>query len=80
MPQSIKAIKNYLSFQLTLICVVGSLYLGYTNGIDLTLLLPAILGIYVTNRTAEKVSTHWAASKDPTADTEKVIEMISGSK
>jgi hypothetical protein len=80
MAKSLAAIKSYLSFWLTFLSISGSLYLGYTKGIDLTVLLPALLGIYVTNRTAEKVSTHWAASKDADADTEKVIEMISGGK
>jgi hypothetical protein len=75
-----ESLKNYLSFWLTFLCILGALGLAYTKGLDITMLLPSLLGIYITNRTAEKASAHWAASKDQSADTEKVIEMISGSK
>lgn len=76
MIKSLAMVKNYLSFWLTLVAISGSLYLGYHKDVDQTVLLPTLLAIYVTNRSLSQISSHWAASKDPNADTAKVIEMI----
>lgn len=68
--------KNKLSFILTLLSIVGVFVLAWYKNIDIQMLLPSILGIYVIGRTTSSVSTTWAASKDPNADTLKAIEMI----
>jgi len=78
MLHSVSGVKNYLSFFLTLISIVGVLLLAWFKGIELDLLLPSLLGLYITGRTVEKSSAHWSASKDSAANTEKVIEMVSG--
>lgn len=68
--------KNKLSFILTLLSIIGVFVLAWYKNIDIQVLLPSILGIYVIGRTTTNVSTTWAASKDPSADTLKAVEMI----
>lgn len=68
--------KNKLSFILTLLSIIGVFVLAWYKNIDIQMLLPSILGIYVIGRTTTNVSTAWAASKDPDADTLKAVEMI----
>lgn len=70
---NLKLMKNYLSFVLTLISIVGSLLLGWFKGISLDALLPSLLGIYVLGRVVEKGNVVWAASKDPNANVENTI-------
>lgn len=73
---TIAGMKNYLSFWLTLISVVGVLVAHFVLGTDIELLLPTILGIYITNRTAGKVSAHMASAKDPQSDTDSLIKSV----
>lgn len=68
--------KSKLSFLLTLISVIGIFILAWFKNIDIQVLLPSILGIYIAGRTTTNVSTAWAVSKDPQADTMKACEMI----
>lgn len=68
--------KNKLSFLLTFISVIGVLLLAWFKNVDIQVLLPSVLGIYIVGRTTTNVSTAWAASKDPQADTLKVCEMV----
>lgn len=68
--------KNKLSFALTLLSVVGIFILAWYKDLDIQMLLPSILGIYILGRTTTNVSTAWAASRDPQADTLKAVEMI----
>ena len=68
--------KNKLSFILTFISVVGVLVLAWYKNIDIQVLLPSVLAIYIAGRASTNISTTWAASKDPAADTVKVCEMI----
>jgi hypothetical protein len=68
--------KSKLSFILTLISVIGIFILAWFKNIDIQMLLPSVLGIYIIGRTTTNVSTAWAASKDPQADTIKACEMI----
>jgi hypothetical protein len=68
--------KNKLSFLLTFISVVGIFVLAWFKGIDIQVLLPSVLTIYIVGRTTTNVSTAWAASRDPQADTIKACEMI----
>jgi len=77
---SLAGMKNYLSFFLTLICIVGSLALAWFKGIPLDMLLPSLLGIYVLGRTGQKGMAYFAASKDETADTRAVIQDLDGIK
>jgi len=41
-------LKPYATFVLTLISIVGSLVLAFTKDTDVTMLLPTLLGIYVS--------------------------------
>jgi hypothetical protein len=68
--------KSKLSFILTFISVIGIFVLAWFKNIDIQMLLPSVLGIYIIGRTTTNVSTAWAASKDPQADTLKACEMI----
>lgn len=68
--------KSKLSFLLTLISVIGIFVLAWFKNIDIQVLLPSVLAIYIVGRTTTNVSTAWAASKDPQADTLKVCEMV----
>jgi len=66
-------LKNKLSFVLTLLSILGVLALAWFKAINIEILLPSLLGIYVAGRTAHKVSAGIAASKDPNANTAEVL-------
>ena len=68
--------KNKLSFILTLMSVLGIFLLAWFKGIDIQVLLPSVLAIYIVGRTSTNISTTWAASRDPNADTLKAVEMV----
>lgn len=68
--------KDNRSFLLTLLCIVGSLTLAFVKDLDVTMLLPALLGIYVTKRATEKVSAHVNARKDVDADLSDIIKTL----
>jgi len=67
-------LKEFSTFILTLIAIAGTLLLGIVNGTDVSGSIPTILGIYVGGRSVVKSSAHWAASKDPNADTKAVVD------
>lgn len=69
-------IRQYLSFVLTLLGMIASTTLAFNGKADATVLLPTLLAIYIGGRTSEKMSAHWAASKDVDADTELVIQQV----
>jgi len=73
---SLAGMKNYLSFVLTLISILGIFAAHFVRGTDIEILLPTVLGIYVMNRTASKMSAHLAASRDEKADTGEVIRQV----
>ena len=68
--------KSKLSFILTFISVMGIFLLAWYRNINIEVLLPSVLGIYILGRTTTNVSTALAASRDPSADTIKACEMI----
>jgi hypothetical protein len=68
--------KNKLSFILTFISVLGIFLLAWFKGIDIQVLLPSVLAIYIVGRTTTSVSTAWAVSRDPAADTMKAVEIL----
>lgn len=65
--------KNKLSFLLTFISVIGVFVLAWFRNINIEIMLPSILGMYILGRTTSNVSNVWAASKDPNADTLEAI-------
>ena len=70
-------LKDNRGFVLTLICICGSLVLkSQGRDLDLDILLPSILGIYITGRTSEKVSAHINSRLDPDADLADVIKTL----
>lgn len=71
-----KWFKDNRSFILTFICISGSIALAFKKDVDLSLLLPSLLGIYVTGRTSEKVSAHFNARKDEDADLADIIKTL----
>jgi|LauGreDrversion4_2_1035121.scaffolds.fasta_scaffold1330144_2 hypothetical protein len=70
----VQGIANYLSFIITLTCVLGIFVLAYTRGLNIEGLLPTIVGLYLGARTIDKTNVAWAASRDPNADTAQVIK------
>ena len=68
------SLKEFSTFILTLISILGILLLGVLNGTDVSGTIPTILGIYIGGRSVVKSSAHWAASKDPNADTKAVVD------
>jgi hypothetical protein len=66
--------KNKMSFILTFISVVGCLLLAWFKNVNIEIMLPSILAIYIIGRTTAAASNVWAASRDPSADTIKAIE------
>jgi hypothetical protein len=73
---SFKLTKMHLSFVLSLIALLGVLALAWYKGVNLDILLPSILGIYIVGKSVQKMSGHWAASKDPNANTTEIIEKL----
>jgi hypothetical protein len=71
-------ITKHLSFLLALISVASLLLLGLVKNLDTSLGIVGIFSAYMGAKTAEKSSAHWAASKDPAANTAEVIEKVSG--
>lgn len=68
--------KNKLSFLLTFISVIGVLLLAWFKDVNIDLLLPTILATYILGRTSTNISTVWAVSRDPKADTIKAAQMV----
>lgn len=73
--KSFTAMKGYLLFWLTFISIAGSLCLAFFKDVDVTILLPALLGIYATHSFGKAASAHWNARHDSDADVEKIVEM-----
>jgi len=71
-------LRLYATFILTFISIIGALGLAYFKDVDIVVLLPSILGIYVSGQSVGRVSAQWAASKDGTADTQQVIKDTGG--
>ena len=78
MGNQLARLKTELSFVLTFISIIGSFALAFIKGTDVNTLVPTILGIYITNRSAQKMTSVLAASRDPNASTEEVVSMLEG--
>lgn len=66
------------AFSLTFYALTASLILAFGKNADATTLLPTLLGLYLGQHGATKISAHFAASKDPSCDTAKVISTLNG--
>jgi len=71
-------LRHHLSFILCLISTIGLLALAWFKQVDISYMLPTIVVGYVVGRAGLKASHAWSASKDPQADTQKVIEKLEG--
>ncbi len=69
-------VKTKYGFYLTAFSVVGFFGLAWFKDVDINNVIPAVLSIYILGRTATNVSATWAASKDPSADTQKAIDTV----
>lgn len=76
--EAMKPTKQNLSFVLTFISIIGLLTLAFYKGVDISMSLPAVLGIYVGARAGQKSLAIYAASKDENADTHAVIRDLEG--
>jgi len=72
----LKSLAPFRGFFLTFISVIGLFVLAFEKGVDITVALPTILGIYLGAKTSEKASAHWAASRDPSTSTAEVIANV----
>ena len=68
-------IKNYLQFVLSIIGVVLLFILGL-RGLDVTTAISSIIIGYAGSRAIIQGNAAWAASKDESCDTAKVIEQV----
>jgi len=66
-------LKSYMTALLTLISICGILALAFIKNVDIQILLPTILGIYVGGKTTQKVSAHINADNGEKA---KVIDKL----
>jgi uncharacterized membrane protein YfcA len=73
---SLKLLAPFRGFFLTLISIVGLIALAFYKDIDITMALPAVLGLYLGAKTSEKASAHFAASRDPSCNTAEVIAAV----
>jgi hypothetical protein len=69
-------VKNKLSFLLTFISVVGLFLLAWFKNVDVQIMLPSVLGVYIVGRTTTNISSAWAASKDTNANTVQAIQIL----
>jgi ABC-type proline/glycine betaine transport system permease subunit len=76
--RNINLAKHYLSFILTMICVLGLFALAWFKDVDILSTLPIVLGTYVGARTVEKTVAVRSAASDPNADTRAVIKDVNG--
>jgi len=67
--------KEFSSFVLCLVSLLGLFLVSLINNIDITGTIPTVLAIYIGGRSVVQSSAHWAASKDPNADTQAVIKV-----
>ena len=74
--KALSGMKNYLAFILCLFSIAGFFVLSWFKGTDVSISVPSIVGLYIAGRGAAQVSSHWAASKDPEADTAAVIDSM----
>ena len=65
--------KIHLDFILSLLSLIGLFYLGYVKSVDISIPVVTILGLFISGRSITNVGNAFAASKDPSADTESVI-------
>ena len=71
---SAAAIRNYLSFILTLICIAAAIVAHFVRGTDIEILLPTLLGLYLGARTVTRTSAHVVAGKG--SDAKAIIESV----
>lgn len=74
--QTLAGMKTYLAFILHLVALVLLFVLGHTRDADVAGYMIGVLVSYMGGRTIAQTSAHWAASKDSTADTAKVIQDV----
>lgn len=74
--KSMELIRTKLGFIITLISVVGLLLLAWFKGVDISMSLPTIIGLYLVGRSATSISHVWAVSKDEKADTVETIREL----
>lgn len=74
--QTLAGLKTYLAFLLHVSALVGLWALAFFKGMDTSTAMVGVLLSYMGGRTVAQASAHWAASRDETADTEKVINQV----
>jgi len=75
----VKAIVNQRTFLLCLLSLIGVLgfaFLHPEQSASAIGSIPLILGAYAAASASKDISAHWAASKDPNANTESVIHSV----
>jgi hypothetical protein len=75
--------RDQRTFYLTAFSLLGVLGLAFLHpdqSAHVITTLPILLGVYTASRTSRAISAHWAASKDPNADTESVINQVENTR
>ena len=65
-------------YTVTMFSIVLAATLAYFKDCDISTTLPTLVGLYLGHCATRAVSSHWAASRDPQADTDKVIKEVEG--
>jgi hypothetical protein len=72
--------KDNRTFLMCAVSIVGVIGLNFYNGLDISILLPTIIGIYATSRTTQKVSAHYNARQDTDSDLDNIIKTMDNSE
>jgi len=67
-------IKSYATMALATICIVGTLGLAFFKDVDISVMLPTLLAIYVGAKAAVAGNGAWAASRDEKADLQSIMK------
>jgi hypothetical protein len=52
--------------------------LAFCKGVDISSVVPALVGLFLGQTTSRAISSHWAASRDSASNTSQVIMDIEG--
>ena len=67
------AIKNYLQFVLSLVCILSLLLVSWYLDVDVSGSIVATLGLYIGGRSLTFGAASMASAKDEKADTHKIV-------
>ena len=66
------------AFVVTVLAIAVSTLLAFYKNLDVSSVLPTILGLYLGQKASTSVSAHFASSRDDKCDTAQVIREVEG--